>query len=170
MPAWRGIDKEKEKLHSGRIARRSRTERGFDSRKDKRKPISLTGNEIKAPSWMSAEETAIFEDMRTNILMFDIATLSDKYSFQILCLQYAQYFTLSRVIAEEGYMIEVMDKSGNACRKPHPLLVERHRIYNSCKDLMKEFGMTPKTHRLVVKADPNKPDSKEEDEWDEILN
>lgn len=169
MPAWHGSDKEKERLHDGR-PRGKRDRRGYAVHKDKRKKVPLSLDEVKAPSWMSEEEKVIFEDMRANIFMFDIATASDKYAFQLLCLQYAQYFTISRVIAEEGYMIEVSGNNGMVYRKPHPLLSERGRLNTACKASMKEFGMTPSTRLRILRADPEKPESEEEDEWDELLN
>jgi P27 family predicted phage terminase small subunit len=168
MPTWKGTDKEKQRLHSPNRGKRDR--RGLHIHKDRRKAISISSDMIKVPSWMTDEEKAIFEDMRSNILMFDIASLSDKYSFELLCIQYTQYFSLSRIIAQEGYMVEVESNNGMVFRKPHPLLSERHRLYNSCSVLMKEFGMTPNTRRKVLRPDPEKPENEEENEWEEFLN
>lgn len=138
--------------------------------KDAVNHAKLSADMVKPSTWMSKSQAENFCFMRDSIVLLDIAAVSDRYSLELLCLQYAQFIDLTDTINTDGYMVAVEGKDGQLTTKPHPLLGEKGRTYTALKQMLTEYGMTPNSRRAVLKRDPNAAEGTEEQDWDDLLN
>lgn len=163
-------DAAKERRHSLPGQHDSNKTKGLKHSKDAVKFASISADMVEPPVWMSDAQAENFCFMRDSIVMLDIAAVSDRYSLELLCLQYAQFIDLTDTINEEGYMVAVETKDGHLVSKPHPLLTEKGRTYTALKQMLIEYGMTPNSRRSVLNRDPNAAEGTEEQDWDALLN
>jgi P27 family predicted phage terminase small subunit len=119
---------------------------------------------------MTDEEKEIFETLREAVVENNIATGTDRLALMMLATRYTEYMELCSIISKEGRILESINRHGETVTRTHPLLVERSRCFSESKALLTEFGLTPNSRRAIIKADPAKVDSEEEELWDEVLN
>lgn len=166
-----GADLQRRKLHEEKGKNRSWNDRrGLADHKDK---LNLRGTHIEdfpTPKWMTEEEKEVFEELRDLVVHNNIAKQTDNYSLRMLATRYTEYVELCEAVKREGYIVEYTTNSGSVQRKANPLITARDNAFKDSKSLLVEFGLTPSSRRSVIKAEPEKADNSEEDEWDAILN
>lgn len=163
-------DADKERRHHLPGQQSANKTKGLKFSEDAVKFPSISADMVEPPVWMSDAQAGNFCIMRDSIVTLDIAAVSDRYSLELLCLQYAQFIDLTDTINEDGYMVTSETKDGHLVSKPHPLLAEKARAYTALKQMLIEYGMTPNSRRSVLNRDPSAAAGTEEADWDALLN
>ena len=167
----RGHDKVVRKTHDVKGNHRDWNDRrGLQHHEDALVLEAASLADFPTPRWMTVEEKEVFEELRSLVVDANIAKKTDAIALRLLAQRYTAYVELCEAIREMGLIMENVSKDGNVRRTANPLLSARDSAFNQSKGLLVEFGLTPSSRRTVLKADPDRPDNSEENEWDDLLN
>ncbi|MGQ0455276.1 P27 family phage terminase small subunit, partial [Bacillus sp. SS-TM] len=64
---------------------------------------------------------------------------------------YSDYVACTKIIGEEGLMVEYTNKAAETNKVPHPLLTKKKQLHEQMKSLAIEFGLTPSSRASLAK-------------------
>jgi len=134
----------------------------LQERLEKEKSIQPNTNNIKAPPWLSPFAKREFKKMVKELLEVDLITNVDVNAMAMYCDAYGNYVECTKVIQEEGLMVEYTNKAAETNKVPHPLLTKQKALFEQMKALSTEFGLTPAARAKI--AIPRQVETEESEE------
>ena len=91
--------------------------------------------------WLRNDATSIYDYLLTIVPNHAGMNL---FMLQVLADSILEYIELSRVIHEEGFIVEHTNKFGAVNRVPHPILTKKTQSFERIVKLLASFGLSPK--------------------------
>jgi len=141
----------------------------LQERMNRENAIKPKVNNIKAPNWLSPFAKKEFKKMVKELLEVELVTNVDVNALALYCDAYDNYVECTRIIQEEGLMVEYTNKAAETNKVPHPLLTKQKGLFEQMKSLSTEFGLTPAARAKIAIPKPvEKELSKEEKEFGDV--
>lgn len=135
----------------------------LQERMEREKSIQPKSDNIKPPTWLSPFAKRIFKRKAKELLEVDLMTNVDVEALARWCDAYDDYVECSKIIKEEGLMVEYTNKAAETNKVPHPLLTKKKAAHEQMKSLETEFGLTPAARaKLAIQKQEEKEKSEEE--------
>lgn len=112
--------------------------------------IKPNTDKIKPPSWLSSFAKREFKKMVKELLEVDLMTNVDVNAMAMYCDAYANYVECTKIIQEEGLMVEYTNKAAETNKVPHPLLTKQKALFEQMKSLSNDFGLTPAARAKIA--------------------
>lgn len=122
----------------------------LEERLEKESAIQPNTDNIKPPSWLSPFAKREFRKMVKELLEVDLITNVDVNAMAFYCDAYSKYVECTKVIQEEGLMVEYTNKAAETNKVPHPLLTKQKGLFEQMKSLSIEFGLTPAARAKIA--------------------
>lgn len=130
------------------------TKKEIEKRQELEKSIVFKDDNIKPPSWLNKEARKQFKRVVDEFKSNDLLKNVDVHSIALFCDAYADYIECSRLIQEEGLMVEYTNKAAETNKVPHPLLTKKKQLFEQMQKFMSEFGLSPIARaRLTIPRD-----------------
>ncbi|MBP0725545.1 phage terminase small subunit P27 family [Bacillus sp. RG28] len=134
----------------------------LQERLEREKLIQPKTDKLKPPSWLSSFAKKEFKRMVNELKEVDLVTNVDVNALALYCDAYGNYVECTKVIQEEGLMVEYTNKAAETNKVPHPLLTKQKALFEQMKSLSTEFGLTPAARAKI--AIPKLNEKEESDE------
>lgn len=135
----------------------------LQDRLERENAIKPKTDNIKPPSWLSSFAKREFKKMVKELLEIDLITNVDVHALALYCDAYDNYVQCTKVIQNEGLMVEYTNKAAETNKVPHPLLTKQKALFEQMKSLSTDFGLTPAARsKLAIHKEPEKEKSPEE--------
>src|SRR5690606_15572039 len=134
------------------------------------------------PSWLSKQAKKVFREivqdladtkLLTNVDVHTLAlwpstfvsnlvsakscTIMDVHTLALWCDAYVDYINCTKIIKEEGLMVEYTNKAAETNKVAHPLMTKKKQLAEQMRALASEFGLTPAARaKLAIPKDPPK--------------
>jgi P27 family predicted phage terminase small subunit len=119
------------------------TKAEIDKRQKAEENISFKSDNIKAPTWLNKEAKKIFSKLVKEFEHNELLANVDVHALSLFCDAYTDYINCSRMIEEEGLMVEYTNKAAETNKVPHPLLTKKKQSFDQMNKIMGEFGLNP---------------------------
>lgn len=148
-------------LLEGNKNRLTKTE--IDKRLEAEKSMQPKNDRIKPPAWLDSMAKREFKRIAQELMDLDLLTNVDINALAAYCDAYSDYIKCTRIIQEEGLMVEYTNKAAETNKVPHPLLTKKKQLHEQMKSLATEFGLTPSSRASLAKPKrDDKPKTEEE--------
>ncbi|MFC8958393.1 phage terminase small subunit P27 family [Bacillus subtilis] len=112
------------------------------------KKMKMRADNIKPPTWLDKVGKKEFKRVASLLAEVEIITEADISMLAAYCNAYSQYVSISKIIEEDGIMIntEEKDEYGNPIKvvgEEHPLLKRQKNYFDQMKSAASDFGLTP---------------------------
>ena len=74
----------------------------------------------------------------------------DVNALALYCDAYADYMACTKIIQEEGLLVEYTNKAAETNKVPHPLLTKKKQLHEQMKAIGVDFGFTPSARARIV--------------------
>ena len=146
-------------LLNGNKARLTKAE--IDARKANQQKLKPKADKIKPPSWLDDRAKKEFRRIVKELQELDLLTNIDIDMLAAYCDAYSQYVECTKVIREEGLMVEYTNKAAETNKVPHPLLTKKKQLFDQMKAIALEFGLTPSARaKLALPKEEPKEETK----------
>lgn len=146
------------------------TKKEIEQRVEAEKRLKPRANKVKPPAWLSDEAKKEFKRIVKEMQDLDLLTNIDVDALALYCDAYVNYIECTRIIAEEGLMVEYTNKAAETNKVPHPLLTKKKQLHEQMKSLAAEFGLTPAARaKLAIAKEDKKPKTEEEELFGDAL-
>jgi P27 family predicted phage terminase small subunit len=126
--------------------------------------IKPKSNRIRPPDWLSDLAKDEFKRIIKEMKDLDVITNVDVDALAIYCDAYATYMECTRIIENEGFQIEHVNKAGASNMVPHPLLAKKRQFAEQMKSMATEIGLTPSSRARIALPQEKKKDKSSFDE------
>lgn len=126
------------------------TKKEIEARKTAEKKIKPQATKVRPPTWLSKEAKKEFRRLANELLTVDLITNVDVDALALYCDAYVDYVRCTRIIDEEGLLVEYTNKAAETNKVPHPLLTKKKQLYDQMKTLASEFGLTPSARAKIA--------------------
>jgi P27 family predicted phage terminase small subunit len=141
----------------------------LQERLDRENAIKPKANNVKAPNWLSPFAKREFKKMVAELMEVELVTNVDVNALAMYCDALDNYVQCTRMIREEGLMVEYTNKAAETNKVPHPLLTKQKALFEQMKSLSTEFGLTPAARaKIAIPKVPDKEESAEEKMFGDI--
>ncbi|MCR6473141.1 MULTISPECIES: phage terminase small subunit P27 family [Bacillus] len=120
------------------------------ARAEHEKKMKMRSDNIKPPTWLDKVDKKEFKRIAELLKEVDIITEADISMLAAYCNAYSQYISITKVIEEDGIMInkEIIgrDNLGQPiydAGEEHPLLKRQKNFFDQMKSAANDFGLTP---------------------------
>ncbi|BCJ86463.1 phage terminase small subunit P27 family [Effusibacillus dendaii] len=118
---------------------------------------------VKPPVWLNDVAKKEFKRIAKELMELDLITNVDINALAAYCDAYSDYVECTKIIQDEGLMVEYTNKAAETNKVPHPLLTKKKQLHEQMKSLATEFGLTPSSRaKLAMPKLDEKPKSEEE--------
>ena len=117
-------------------------------------------DKVKPPTWLSSQAKREFNRIvkEFGAVEADLLTNVDVDLLATYCDAYVLYQECTKIVAQEGLMVEYTNKAGAENAVPHPLLTKKKAAFDQMRACAIEFGLTPSARaRLALPKEPDKP-------------
>ncbi|EEM55724.1 MULTISPECIES: phage terminase small subunit P27 family [Bacillus cereus group] len=128
------------RLTKDEIEQRLKAEKQLQAKKDK----------VKPPTWLDSVAKKEFRRIAGELLELDVITNIDVNALATYCDAYSDYVECTKIIREEGLLVEYTNKAAETNKVPHPLLTKKKQLHEQMKTLAVEFGLTPSARAKIV--------------------
>ncbi|OUB07825.1 terminase [Bacillus thuringiensis serovar yunnanensis] len=128
------------RLTKEEIEQRLEAEQRLQAKKDK----------VNPPEWLDSVAKKEFERIASELLELDVITNIDVNALATYCDAYSDYVGCTKIIQEEGLLVEYTNKAAETNKVPHPLLTKKKQLHEQMKALAVEFGLTPSARAKIV--------------------
>lgn len=136
------------------------TKEEIEERKNAEKRLKASNDKVKPPTWLDNFGKREFRKIVKEMEELDLLTNLDVHALSLYCDAYSQYVECTKVINQEGLMIEHTNKAGETNQVPHPLLTKKKQLHEQIKSLQGEFGFTPASRaKLAIPREENEEKS-----------
>ena len=135
----------------------------------------LEPEDILVPNYLTADQRKIFATILEVVLRMKYLRHEDTLLITEFCGFYAQYIDLCEVIADEGLLIEEVDRQGNVKKRVNPLVPIRDKMFNNFFRIAGQIGFTPASRKRMMAAVAKETENEikdvdpEAEEWDDLL-
>ncbi len=119
-----------------------KTKKEIEARKKVEEAITPGADKVNPPKWLSKEAKEEFKRISGELMPLKLITNADINAIARYCDAYIDYKLCTKIIEEEGLMVEYTNKSGGTNRVPHPLLAKKKQLHDQMLKLEGEFGLT----------------------------
>jgi P27 family predicted phage terminase small subunit len=135
------------------------TKSEIEQRREAEKKIKPNSNKVKPPAWLNDVAKKEFKRIVKEMHDLEILTNVDVDALALYCDAYASYIECTRIIDEEGMMVEYTNKAAETNKVPHPLLTKKKQLAEQMKALATEMGLTPASRAKLAmpKEQPKEP-------------
>ncbi|RBW69468.1 phage terminase small subunit P27 family [Bacillus taeanensis] len=126
------------------------TKEEIEKRQKAEESLTLKSDNIKPPTWLDSEGKKTFRKLIKEFEEIDLLVNVDVYMIAMFCDAYSDYIECTKIIQDEGKLIEHTNKAGETNRIPHPLLTKKSHAFNQMKAMASEFGLTPSARTKLI--------------------
>jgi P27 family predicted phage terminase small subunit len=126
------------------------TKKEIQERKEAEERIKPKADKVKPPTWLSKEAKKVFKQLAKELQEVGLITNVDVHALALYCDAYVNYIECTRIIEEEGLMVEYTNKAAETNKVPHPLLTKKKHLHEQMKALANEFGLTPAARAKIA--------------------
>ncbi|PEA24593.1 phage terminase small subunit P27 family [Bacillus cereus] len=126
------------------------TKAEIERRLDAEKQLQAKKDKVTPPEWLDPVAKKEFERIASELLELDIITNVDVNALATYCDAYSDYVGCTKIIQEEGLLVEYTNKAAETNKVPHPLLTKKKQLHEQMKALAVEFGLTPSARAKIV--------------------
>jgi P27 family predicted phage terminase small subunit len=134
------LEGNKNRLTKEEIEQRLEAEKKLQPKKDK----------IKPPAWLDPIAKKEFKRIAGELMELDLLTNIDVNALAAYCDAYSDYIKCTKIIQEEGLMVEYTNKAAETNKVPHPLLTKKKQLHEQMRSLASEFGLTPSARAKIA--------------------
>src|SRR5690606_2563309 len=147
------IDGNKNRLTKAEIEARKAAEQRLRPKDDK----------VRAPTWLSKEAKKVFNQLVKELADTKLLTNVDVHILALWCDAYVDYINCTKIIEQEGLMVEYTNKAAETNKVAHPLMTKKKQLAEQMRALASEFGLTPAARaKLAIPKDPPKEPTRSE--------
>ncbi|WP_426453833.1 phage terminase small subunit P27 family [Paenibacillus sp. S-38] len=139
------------------------TKEEIELRQEREKKLQPSTNRTNPPAWLCDTAKKEFRRIAKELKEIDLLTNVDVNALALYCDAYADYIEITRIIKNDGFMVEHTNKSGVTNEVAHPLLAKKKQMHEQMRSLAVEFGLTPASRAKIAMPPRGQPD--EEDEF-----
>jgi len=133
------------------------TKAEIEARKSAEERLRPKDDKVKPPSWLSKEAKKVFKQIAKELEHTKLITNVDIHALALWCDAYVDYINCTRIIEEEGLMVEYTNKAAETNKVAHPLMTKKKQLAEQMRALASEFGLTPAARaKLAIPKDPPK--------------
>ncbi|WP_067924856.1 phage terminase small subunit P27 family [Alicyclobacillus shizuokensis] len=135
------------------------TKSEIEARRSAEQRLKPRADRIRPPAWLSPVAKREFKRIVKEMDGLDVLTNVDVDALALYCDAYAAYVECTRIIEDEGLMVEYTNKAAETNKVPHPLLTKKKQLAEQMKALATEMGLTPasRTKLAMSKEEPKEP-------------
>lgn len=135
------------------------TKEEIKARKEAENRLKVKKNKVKPPAWLDDVAKKEFKRLAKELLEIDLVTNIDVDMLAAYCDAYSQYIECTKIIKQEGLMVEYTNKAAETNKVPHPLLTKKRQLFDQMKAIALEFGFTPSARaKLALPKEEPKED------------
>ncbi|WP_069649648.1 phage terminase small subunit P27 family [Caloranaerobacter ferrireducens] len=139
------------------------TKSQIEARKEAEAKLKPKADKVKAPKWLSKEAKKEFNRIAKELQEIGLLTNVDIDMLAAYCDAYTEYQKCTKIIEEEGLMVEYTNKAAETNKVPHPLLTKKKQLFEQMKSIAGEFGLTPSARaKLAIPKQEKEVDRFEE--------
>lgn len=139
------------------------TKNEIEQRQQAEKKFKPRSNNIKPPSWLDDLARKEFKRIVKELQEIELITNVDVNALAAYCDAYSDYVSCTRIIQEEGLMVEYTNKAAETNKVPHPLLTKKKQLHEQMKSLATEFGLTPSSRAKIALPKQEEKEKTEEE-------
>ncbi|PEP73442.1 phage terminase small subunit P27 family [Bacillus toyonensis] len=114
------------------------------------KKLQAKKDKVKPPTWLDSVAKREFKRIAGELLELDVITNIDVNALATYCDAFSDYVECTKIIREEGLLVEYTNKAAETNKVPHPLLTKKKQLHEQMKALAVEFGLTPSARAKIV--------------------
>lgn len=126
------------------------TKKEIDQRKEAEQKIQPKKDKVKPPTWLDSIAKKEFRKIVSELEEIDLVTNVDVNALATYCDAYSDYIHCTKIIQEEGLMVEYTNKAAETNKVPHPLLTKKKQLHEQMKSMAIEFGLTPSARAKIA--------------------
>ena len=120
-------------------------------------------DKVKPPSWLDATAKKEFKRIAAELMELELLTNIDVNALAAYCDAYSDYIKCTKIIQEEGLMVEYTNKAAETNKVAHPLLTKKRQLFDQMNSIASEFGLTPAARaKIAIPKKDEKPKTEEE--------
>jgi P27 family predicted phage terminase small subunit len=132
--------------------------------------IKPKSDNVRPPSWLDPAARREFKRIANELQQLDLITNVDINALAVYCDAYSEYIKCTKIVQEEGLMVEYTNKAAETNKVPHPLLTKKKQLHEQMRSLAIEFGLTPSARASLSKPKKEeKPKTEEERLFGDML-
>lgn len=133
------------------------TKAEIEARKTAEERLQPKADKVKPPSWLSKEAKKVFKQIAKELEHTKLITNVDIHALALWCDAYVNYINCTKIIEQEGLMVEYTNKAAETNKVAHPLMTKKKQLAEQMRALASEFGLTPAARaKLAIPKDPPK--------------
>ena len=126
------------------------TKEEIDQRLAAEKKLQAKKDKVKPPTWLDSVAKREFKRIAGELLDLDVITNIDVNALARYCDAYSDYVESTKIVREEGLMVEYTNKAAETNKVAHPLLTKKKQFHEQMKALEVELGLTPSARAKIV--------------------
>ncbi|PEL80046.1 phage terminase small subunit P27 family [Bacillus wiedmannii] len=126
------------------------TKEEIEQRLAAEKKLQAKKDKVKPPTWLDSIAKKEFKRIAGELLDLDVITNIDVNALARYCDAYSDYVVATKIVREEGLMVEYTNKAAETNKVAHPLLAKKKQFHEQMKSLEVEFGLTPSARAKIV--------------------
>lgn len=138
-----------------------KTKKEINERLQREQAMKPKKDDIKPPKWLRPESKKVFKRIANELIELDLLTNVDVDQLATYCDAYIEYVECTKIIDEEGLMVEYTNKAAETNKVPHPLLTKKKALFEQMHKIAGEFGLTTRARaslaipKRIEEVDPN---------------
>ncbi|MCL6453561.1 MAG: phage terminase small subunit P27 family [Alicyclobacillus sp.] len=146
------------------------TKAELEQRVEAEKKLTPRADKVKPPAWLDPVAKREFKRLAAELQELDLLTNVDVNALAAYCDAYSDYVACTRIIREEGLLVEYTNKAAETNKVPHPLLSKKKQLHDQMRSLALEFGLTPSARaKLAMPKGEERPKTEEEKLFGDML-
>ncbi|PEO41792.1 phage terminase small subunit P27 family, partial [Bacillus toyonensis] len=105
------------------------TKAEIERRLDAEKQLQAKKDKVIPPKWLAPVAKEEFERIANELLELDVITNIDVNALATYCDAYSDYVGCTKIIQEEGLLVEYTNKAAETNKVPHPLLTKKKQLH-----------------------------------------
>lgn len=126
------------------------TKSEIEQRQASENKVKPNTDKVKPPIWLDAVAKKEFKRLVAELVQVDLISNVDVNALATYCDAYSDYVQCTKIIHEEGLMVEYTNKAAETNKVPHPLLTKKKQLHEQMKSLATEFGLTPSARAKIA--------------------
>ncbi|MEH7150977.1 phage terminase small subunit P27 family [Bacillus thuringiensis] len=126
------------------------TREEIKQRLESEKRWKAKSDKVKPPTWLDAVAKKEFRRIAGELLALEVMTNIDVNALALYCDAYADYMACTKMVQEEGLLVEYTNKAAETNKVPHPLLTKKKQLHEQMKAIGVDFGFTPSARARIV--------------------
>ncbi|HDW3058686.1 phage terminase small subunit P27 family [Bacillus cereus] len=126
------------------------TKEEMKQRLESEKRWKAKSDKVRPPTWLDSVAKKEFKRIAGELLELEVMTNIDVNALALYCDAYADYMACTKIIQEEGLLVEYTNKAAETNKVPHPLLTKKKQLHEQMKAIGVDFGFTPSARARIV--------------------